>query len=79
MNEEAVPVRASGLAARWLRGRGRAADTPAASAADDPTGDRRVLDDDSSVLRSAVDLLSIIIFAFAIWEAAQTLLSYLTH
>ncbi|HXQ67661.1 MAG TPA: hypothetical protein VN980_13880 [Alphaproteobacteria bacterium] len=79
MNEEAVPARARGLAARWLRGRGRAADTPAAPAADDQKGDRRVLDDDSAVLRSAVDLLSIAIFAFAIWEAAQALLSYLAH
>ncbi|MGO8865794.1 MAG: hypothetical protein ACLQME_04750 [Alphaproteobacteria bacterium] len=79
MNEEAVPARATGLAARWLRGRGRGADAPAAPAAGDPKGDRRVLDDDSTVLRSAVDLLSIVIFAFAIWEAAQALLSYLAH
>jgi hypothetical protein len=79
MDEEAVPVRASGVAARWLRGGGRASGTPAASAADDPKADHRVLDDDPSVLRSAVDLLSIVIFAFAIWEAAQTLLSYLAH
>ncbi len=31
------------------------------------------------MLRSAVDLLSIVIFAFLIWEAAQALLSYLAH
>ena len=77
MNEGAS--RARGLAARWLRGRGRVADTPAAPAADDRKGDRRALHDGSAVLKSAVDLLSIAIFAFAIWEAAQALLSYLAH
>jgi len=79
MNEEAVPRRATGLAARWLRGRGRAADTPAAPGADDQKGDRRLLADGSAGLRSAVDLISIVIVAFAIWEAAQALLSYLAH